>query len=228
MAIPEEAVHALFLSLRVALLATAVAAVSGVACARLLARARFPGKEAVEAVLLLPLVLPPTVVGFGLLLLLGRNGPVGRLVPDGLLFTWWAAVVAAAVAAFPLVYQNARAAFAQVDPDQENAARTLGAGEVRVFFTVTLPLAWPGLMAGLVLAFARALGEFGATLMVAGNIPGKTQTAPMAIYFAVEEGDYRTAAPLVAIVLLFSFAVIFWLNWWLRNRVARHALRRRG
>jgi len=224
----EEAVHALLLSLRVALLATAVAAVSGVACARLLACARFPGKEAVEAALLLPLVLPPTVAGFGLLLLLGKNGPVGRLVPGGLLFTWPAAVIAAAVAAFPLVYQNARAAFAQVDPDQENAARTLGAGEARVFFTITLPLAWPGILSGLVLAFARALGEFGATLMVAGNIPGKTQTVPMAIYFAVEAGEYHTALPLVAIVLLFSFGVIFGLHRWSGRHIGRHAGQRRG
>lgn len=224
----DEALAALLLSFRVALLATAVASVSGVACARLLARAQFPGKEMLEAVLLLPLVLPPTVVGFGLLLLLGRKGPLAWVFPGQVLFTWWAAVIASAVVAFPLMYQNAKAAFESVDINQERAARTLGAGEMRVFFTVSLPLAWPGIMAGLVLAFARALGEFGATLMVAGNIPGQTQTAPMAIYFAVEAGDYRTAVPLVAIVLLFSFAVIFWLNWWSRNKVAPYALRRRG
>lgn len=223
----DEALAALLLSLRVALLATAVASVSGVACARLLTRAHFPGKETLEAVLLLPLVLPPTVVGFGLLLFLGRNGPLAWVFPGQVLFTWWSAVIASAVVAFPLMYQNAKAAFESVDINQERAARTLGAGEVRVLFTVSLPLAWPGIMAGLVLAFARALGEFGATLMVAGNIPGQTQTAPMAIYFAVEAGDYGTAVPLVVIVLLFSFAIIFWLNWWSRNRVARHALRRR-
>ncbi|GAW93894.1 molybdate ABC transporter permease subunit, partial [Calderihabitans maritimus] len=173
------------------------------------------------------MVLPPTVVGFGLLLFFGRHGPVSWVFPGQVLFTWWAAVIASAVMAFPLVYQNASAAFAQVDPDQENAARTLGAGEIRVFFTVTIPLAWPGILSGLVLAFARALGEFGATLMVAGNIPGKTQTVPMAIYFAVEAGDYRTAVPLVFTVLVLSFTLIFGLHRWSRRQLTRYAEQRR-
>lgn len=225
---PEETVIAVFLSLKIAVIATTAAAIIGVSSARLLTRLRFAGKEAVETALLLPMVLPPTVVGFGLLLFLGSSGPVEAVFKTNLLFTWWAAVIASAVVAFPLVYQNARAAFEKVDPDQENAARTTGAGEARVFFTVSLPMAWPGIMSGLVLAFTRALGEFGATLMVAGNIPGKTQTVPMAIYFAVEAGDYRTALPLVAIVLLFSFGVIFGLHRWSRRHIARYAGQRRG
>lgn len=171
---PEETVIAVFLSLKIAVIATTAAAIIGVSSARLLTRLRFAGKEAVETALLLPMVLPPTVVGFGLLLFLRSSGPVEAVFRTNLLFTWWAAVIASAVVAFPLVYQNARAAFEKVDPDQENAARTTGAGEARVFFTVSLPMAWPGIMSGLVLAFTRALGEFGATLMVAGNIPGKT------------------------------------------------------
>jgi len=227
-----EILPPLYLSLRVAALATVLAFVGGVTCARLLAKGNFPGKEVVEAVFILPMVLPPSVVGFGLLLLLGKHGPVGRLAElflnSDILFTWWAAVIASTVVAFPLMYQNAKAAFESVDINQEHAARTLGAGEMRVFFTISLPLAWPGIMAGLVLAFARALGEFGATLMVAGNIPGKTQTTPMAIYFAVEAGDYRTAVPLVVIVLLFSFAVIFWVNWWSGNKITHHKVRKRG
>lgn len=224
---PEETIAAILLSLKVAAMATTAAAIIGVACARLLTRLRFTGKEAVETALLLPMVLPPTVLGFGLLLVLGRNGPFESVFGTNLLFTWWAAVIASAVVAFPLVYQNAKAAFEKVDPDQENAARTTGAGEARVFFTVSLPLAWPGIMSGLVLAFTRALGEFGATLMVAGNIPGKTLTVPMVIYFAVESGDYATATPLVAIVLLLSFTVLFGLQHWSRRRLVRYTMQRR-
>mgnify|MGYP000956859386 CR=1 FL=1 len=134
------------------------------------------------------------------------------------MFTWWAAVLASVVVAFPLMYQSAKAAFRSVDVNFEKAARTLGASEVRIFFTITVPLAWPGILAGLVLTFARALGEFGATLMVAGNIPGQTQTVPLAIYFAVESGDNTTAGVLVAVITVFSFAVIFWVNRWAKRR----------
>ena len=168
-----------------------------------------------EAALTLPLLLHPPVIGYGLLLLIGKNGLLGKTLAGmglSLIFTWWAAVLASTVVAFPLMYQSAKAAFQSVDLNCEKAARTLGAGEIRTFFTITLPLAWPGIMAGLVLSFARALGEFGATLMVAGNIPGQTQTVPLAIYFAVDTGDNATAGILVAIITLFSFAVIFWVN----------------
>jgi len=209
-----------FLSLRVAIIAVLIVTCLGLPLSRLLARREFYGKDFVEAALTLPLVLPPSVIGYGLLMLIGKNGLLGRFLSDlgiSLIFTWWAAVLASTVVAFPLMYQSARAAFESVDENYEKAARTLGAGEWRVFFTITLPLAWPGIIAGLVLSFARALGEFGATLMVAGNIPGQTQTIPLAIYFAVESGDNATAKTLVAIITVFSFAVIFWVNRWAKR-----------
>jgi molybdate transport system permease protein len=182
----------------------------------------FVGRDLVEAAITLPLVLPPSVVGYGLLVLIGIHGPIGRLLAKygySLVFTWVAVAIAAAVVAFPLMYQSARGAFAGVNPNMEKAARTLGAGEVRIFFTITLPLAWPGVMSGLVLAFARALGEFGATLMVAGNIPGQTQTIPLAIYFAVESGDTATANTLVGIITVFCFVLIFLVNRWNKKRL---------
>lgn len=222
----------LLLSLRVAVLATTLVFFGGVAFGWLMARKKIPGRDVLEAVFTLPLVLPPTVLGFGLLLLFGKYGPLGRILENvfhgQVLFTWWAAVIAASVVAFPLMYSNARAAFESVDLCQERAARTLGAGEVRVFLTVTMPLAWPGILSGVVLAFARALGEFGATLMVAGNIPGKTQTVPMAIYFAVDAGNNTVAVVLAASVALFSFGLIFWLNRLSRKRLRLYDEKRRG
>jgi len=209
-----------FLSLRVAFIALALIFCFGLPLARVMARREFPGKDALEAFLTMPLVLPPTVVGYGLLMLIGKNGLLGEFlaaVGVSLIFTWWAAVMASVVVAFPLMYQSAKAAFKSVDVNLEKAARTLGAGEVRIFFTVTMPLAWPGILAGVVLAFARALGEFGATLMVAGNIPGRTQTAPLAIYYAFSAGDDATARTLTAIITVFSFVVIFWVNRWARR-----------
>jgi len=182
-----------------------------------MAKKRFWGRDLLEAAITLPLVLPPSVVGYGLLVLIGVHGPLGSFLNQfglSLVFTWVAVVIAATVVAFPLMYQSARAAFTSVNPGLEKAARTLGAGELRIFFTVTLPLAWPGIMSGLVLAFARAIGEFGATLMVAGNIPGKTQTIPLAIYFAVESGDTATANALVGIITVFCFLLVFWVNRW--------------
>lgn len=213
----------IILSLKVALVAVAVDFVIGLAVARTMARKEFPGKNLLESLIILPMVLPPTVLGYGLLILLGKRGPVGALLLEAfdvqLIFTWWAAVIASAVVSFPLMYQSAKAAFAAVDISLEQAARTLGARELRIFLTVTLPLAWPGILAGLVLSFARALGEFGATLMVAGNIPGKTQTIPLAIYFAVESGDTSAARNLVMVITILSFAAVFWLNWWSRNKM---------
>lgn len=213
------------LSLRVATLAVMMVFFIGVVVARLMSGRDFPGKDALEAVLTLPLVLPPSVIGFALLMLLGKEGPLGRLLEMlwgiSMIFTWWAAVIASTVVAFPLLYQTVRASFRAVDPNIENAARTLGAGEWRVFWTITLPLAWPGLVAGVVMAFARALGEFGATLMVAGNIPGKTQTVPLAIYTATESGNIQTALVLVTIMTVISFAVIFWVNRWSKCRLRR-------
>ncbi|BCU80769.1 putative molybdenum transport system permease protein YvgM [Polycladomyces abyssicola] len=172
----------------------------------------FYGKSAVETLLILPLVLPPTVVGFGLLVLMGRKSWIGQamewLFHQPILFTWWAAVIAAVVVAFPLVYQTLKNGFESVDRELEDAARSMGAGEWQVFRYITLPLSWRSLLTGYVLGFARGMGEFGATLMVAGNIPGKTQTIPTAIYIAVESGDTRLAAYWVASTVLLSFALL--------------------
>jgi molybdate transport system permease protein len=210
------------LSLKVALIAVAIDAVLATLLARLLARREFPGKNLLESFIILPMVLPPTVLGFGLLIVLGKRGLLGRFLLENfdlqIVFTWWAAIFAAAVVSFPLMYQSAKAAFASVDMSLEQAARTLGSSESRVFLRITLPLAYPGLIAGLVLAFARALGEFGATLMVAGNIPGKTQTIPLAIYFAVETGDNTLARNLVLVITGMSVTALFWLNLWLRKK----------
>ncbi len=210
-----------FLSVRVAFIVVIIVALFGLPLARLMARRDFPGKDFLEAFITLPLVLPPSVIGYGLLIMIGKRGLLGQYLDSigiTIIFTWVAVVMASTVVAFPLMYQTAKGAFTSVDVNYEKAARTLGASELRIFFTVTLPLAWPGIMAGLVLAFARALGEFGATLMVAGNIPGQTQTIPLAIYFAVEAGDNLTARTLVAIITVFSFLVIFGVNRWAKKQ----------
>lgn len=209
------------LSLRVACIAVFIVTIVGIPISRLMSRRDFPGKDLLEAFFTLPLVLPPSVIGYGLLILIGNRGLLGKSLAGmgiSILFTWWAVVMAATVVSFPLMYQSAKAAFKSIDVNFEKAARTLGASETRIFFTISLPLAWPGLVAGLILAFARAMGEFGATLMIAGNIPGQTQTIPLAIYFAVESGDDPTAKTLVAIVTLFCFLLIFWVNRWNRRR----------
>jgi len=219
------------LSLRIAVVATAVVFCLGTAAAWAMVKLRWPGKQVLDALFTLPLVVPPTVTGFVLLVLLGRKGPLGRLLGLGgveILFTWWAGVIASAVVAFPLMYSAARAGLQSVDETLEKAARTLGASEARIFFTVTLPLAWPGLGAGLVLSFARALGEFGATLMVAGNIPGKTQTVPTAIWAAAEAGDMRTAGFLVGIMLVFGFSAAWASRAWSEWRFGKHVQARRG
>ena len=192
---------ALGLSLKVALWATALDLVLGVAAGFALARLRFPGRELVDSILLLPMVLPPTVLGYYLLVAVGRRGWLGGWLEGTLgirlVFTWQGAVLAAAIVAFPFVCKSARAAFEGVDVQLEQAAHVLGLGKVAVFFRVTLPLAWRGILAGLLLAFARAFGEFGATLMVAGSIPGKTQTLSIAVYEAVQAGQDELANGLV-------------------------------
>ena len=199
----------LALTLKVASIATLLALLSGGLCGFLLARHRFPGRELVDAVCTLPLVMPPTVLGYYLIVLIGRRGWIGGWLWDtfgiNLMFTWQGAVFASAIVAFPLVFKSARAAFEGVDTQLENAARTLGVTEFGVFVRITLPLAWRGILAGSMLAFARAMGEFGATLMVAGNIPGKTQTLSLAVYDAVQAGQDDLANFLV---LLTSFVVV--------------------
>jgi len=209
---PADALTALLLTLKVAALATLLATVGGVLCARLLGRTRSLARDVGESLLTLPLVLPPTVLGYYLLVLLGRNGVIGAWLLEHfgvtLIFTWQGAVIAAAIAAFPLILRAARAAFADVDLPLEQAARTLGLGEAALFFRVTLPLAWRGVVAGALLAFARAMGEFGATLMIAGSLPGRTQTLALAIYDAVAAGDDARAATLVWISLGVAVAVL--------------------
>ena len=204
------------LSFAVASAATLIALVAGSALAWLLARKRFPGRDVVDAIITLPLVLPPTVLGYYLLVLLGRAGLVGRLYESltgaPLVFTWRGAVVAASAGALPLMVKTARAAIGGVDTQYEDAARTLGRSEWQVFSRVTLPLASRGILAAAVLAFARSLGDFGATLMVAGNIPGRTQTAAIAIYDATQAGRDSEALTLVAVLSLTAFALLYATN----------------
>ena len=202
----------LLLTLKVAGLATLAAFLAGVALASFLARFRFWGKEWLDAVFTLPLVMPPTVLGYYLIVLIGRNGWIGRWLYEALgitlMFTWQGAVIASTVVSLPLVFKAARSAFESVDPNLEKAARTLGLSETGVFLRVSLPLAWRGIMAGTMLAFARAMGEFGATLMVAGNLPGKTQTLSLAVYDAVQAGNDRLAFVLVLITSLVCMVVL--------------------
>ena len=207
----------LWISLATSVTATAITFVAGLAAAAWRARRRGPAMAIVDGVFLLPLVLPPTVVGFLLLLLFGRQGPLGKLLlrfGATLVFSWPATVIAATVVAFPLMYLTTRASLEQVDLRLLEVARTLGASEWRVFRGVALPLAWPGVLAGTILAFARTLGEFGATLMLAGDIPGKTQTIPIAIYFAVESGEFRHALIWSGIDIAISFVLLASLYYW--------------
>ncbi len=208
----ESAWVALALSLKVAGWATLIDLILGVAVAWAMTRWRFPGRQLLDAILTLPMVLPPTVLGYYLLVLIGRRGVLGAWLYEHLgitlIFTWQGAVIAASVVAFPLVLKSARAAFEGVEPQLENAARVLGLNEWAVFFRVSLPLAWPGVLAGTLLAFARALGEFGATLMVAGSIPGRTQTLSIAVYEAVQAGQDDLANTLVLIVSITCIVVL--------------------
>jgi len=206
----------LALSLKVALWATVINLVLGVAVAFGLSRWRSPARELVDSILTLPLVLPPTVLGYYLLVLLGRKGAFGGWLDRHgieLVFTWQGAVIASTLVAFPLVQKAARAAFEAVDPQLESAARVLGLREVAVFFRVSLPLAARGITAGALLAFARALGEFGATLMIAGNLPGRTQTLSVAIYAAVQAGHDDTAAIMVVVTSVTCVVALLLAGW---------------
>ncbi|WP_034294736.1 molybdate ABC transporter permease subunit [Herbaspirillum sp. RV1423] len=201
----------LLLSLKVAGWATVLNLFLGVAAAYGLSRWRSPLRDLIDSILTLPLVLPPTVLGYYLLVLFGKRGTFGAWLSGlgiELVFTWQGAVIASTVVAFPLVLKSARAAFENVDKQLENAARVLGVTEAGVFFRVSLPLAARGIAAGVLLAFARALGEFGATLMIAGNLPGRTQTLSVAIYEAVQAGDDSTATLLVVITSITCVAVL--------------------
>lgn len=213
---PQD-ISPLWISLKTALVATIVTFFLGIAAAYWMSGYRGKWRSLIEGLFISPLILPPTVVGFLLLVLLGRNGPIGQLLlPLNLtvIFTWYAAAIAATVVAFPLMYRTALGAFEQIDSNLLQVARTLGGSEWRIFWRVTLPLSVPGLLAGTTLAFARALGEFGATLMLAGNIPGQTQTIPMAIYFAVEAGAMNEAGFWTLVILGISLSGIVAVNTW--------------
>lgn len=220
----------IILSIRVALVATAIAFFLGIFFAYLLTKKKVPGKNIWETILILPMILPPSIVGYLLLKLFGKRGPIGAFLLDTfgiqVVFTWIACVIAATVVALPLMYQNAKGAFQSVDPTLEIAARTLGSSSFKVFRTVTMPLSIPGIVSGIVLTFARALGEFGATLMLAGNIPGRTQTIPTAIYYSVVTGKEDEAMNLVVVMVLFSFALVFGLNMWLKKKNPRENMQR--
>ncbi|GLI04127.1 putative molybdenum transport system permease protein YvgM [Paenibacillus tyrfis] len=204
------------LSVKVSLVASALVFVLGIVAAWGLSRRTFRGKTLLETALMLPLMLPPTVIGFILLVLLGKKSWFGRWIEEWfaapLIFTWWAAVIAAVVVAFPLVYQTMKVGFASVDRSLEDAARSAGAGEWQVLRYITLPLAWRSLATAYILGFARALGEFGATLMIAGNIPGKTQTVPTAIYMAVESGRMTLAWWWTGSIIVISFMMMLIVN----------------
>jgi molybdate transport system permease protein len=211
----------LWISARISVTSTVIVFFAGIGAAWLVAKFRGKTKGLIDSILTLPMVLPPTVVGFLLLVLCGKNGPVGQLLRamgTQIIFTWWAAVIAAAIVSFPMMYKTTRAAFEQIDTNIINAARTLGAPEWKVFWKVAVPVSWPGIISGTILAFARALGEFGATLMVAGNIPGKTQTIPIAIYYSVERGDMHNALNWVILIFMISLVVMTAMNYWLDNQ----------
>jgi len=202
----------IWLSLKIASIAGVVVIMLGTLSGRLLARKSFKGKAMVETIFMLPMVLPPTVVGFFLIVIFGRNSLAGQaiewLFKQPIIFTWWAAVIASIVVAFPLMYQSAKSGFQGVDLDIENAARIDGANEWRIFLFISIPLASKALISGSILSFARALGEFGATLMFAGNIPGETQTIPTAIYIAIDSGNMQMAWLWVISIVLLSFLML--------------------
>ncbi|MEJ1930690.1 molybdate ABC transporter permease subunit [Nostoc sp. NIES-2111] len=220
----------LWISLKTSLLATFITFFLGIASAYWMLSYRGRGKSLIEGIFVAPLILPPTVVGFLLLLFFGKNGPVGKLMQPfdmTIVFTWYGAAIAATVVSFPLMYKTALGAFAQIDSNLLRVARTLGASELTIFWRISLPLAFPGIVAATTLAFARALGEFGATLMLAGNIPGQTQTIPMAIYFAVEAGATDEAWFWSIVIMIISLSGILAVNFWQELRDKR-GQRRQG
>lgn len=204
------------LSIQVSLIATIFVAITGTALGYILSRRNFFAKDLLDSFMTLPMILPPTVTGYYLILILGRHGIVGRFIYDWtgwtIAFTWQAAVAASFVVSLPLMVRTARAAVDSVDPELEKASFLLGKGELETVLRITIPLAWKGILAGMVLSFARGIGEFGATLMLAGNIPGKTATMPVAIYSATQSGDYTLANYLVIILTILSLSVIYATN----------------
>lgn len=206
----------LFISLKTSLIGTSITFILAIPIAYWMSKYEGKFKSFIDGILTIPLVLPPTVLGFILLMIIGKRGLLGNILQSlgtSLVFKWQAAAIAATVVSFPLMYRTTRGAFEQIDIDIINAARTLGINEMDIFTKVAIPMAWPGIAAGTVLALARALGEFGATLMVAGNIPGKTQTIPTAIYFASEGGNMKVAGLWVAVIFILSLGFIFLMNY---------------
>ena len=226
----ENEISALLLSLRVAVVSTAITMPAGLLVAWLLAKSRMPGKSLLDTLVSLPLVMPPVVTGFLMLLLLGRNGFIGSFLYDAfgvrIVFTWFAAALASAVVSFPLLVRAVTVAMGGVDDRLEAAARSLGAGRLRTFFTITLPLARRGVLAGAVLAFSRSLGEFGATIIVAGNIPGKTQTMPLAVFNYWELGKYGEAGTLLVVATAVAFIAMFAV-WFLTGRGQSSGVKRK-
>ena len=213
----SDDLHMLLLTLRVGLAATAMNLPIALAVSWLLVKKRIRGGILIDMLVSIPLAVPPVTVGFFLLLTLGREGPLGRLLGLDIVFTWIAAALAAAIVSFPLVVRAVMVAMAGVDERLEMSARSLGAGPFRVFFTVTVPLAYRGIMAGLLLGFVRALSEFGATITVAGNIPGKTQTLPLAIYTSIQVRDDLRAGLLAGVSLALAAATLLAHNWLVRR-----------
>ncbi|WP_407407833.1 molybdate ABC transporter permease subunit [Peribacillus sp.] len=201
------------LSVQIAGISGILVFIIGIMLARIMAKKRFRGRVILETVFLLPLVLPPSVVGFLLIVFFGKNGTLGQVIEkvfsQPIMFTWWAAVIASTVVAFPLMYQSAKTGFEGIDEEIENAARVDGAGEWKLFLFVSLPLAGKSILTGAILSSARALGEFGATLMFAGNIPGQTQTIPTAIYIAMDSGNMTLAWLWVGVIIAISFIMLF-------------------
>ena len=205
------------ISIKISVIATSIIFILGISSAWWMTNYRGRWQGLLDGILTLPLVLPPTVAGFAILMLIGVHGPVGKFLHIfgvNIIFSWYAAVIASTLVAFPLMYQTSRAAFEQIDANILNAARTLGASEWKVFWRVAVPLAWPGVLAGTALSFARSMGEFGATLMVAGSIPGKTLTIPIAIYFATSGGEMEVALIWVLIIFAISLTVMVSMNYW--------------
>lgn len=211
----------LIISIKTALTSTVITFVFGIIIAYKMTCYKGKYQSFIDTVLTLPLILPPTVVGFFLLIIIGKNGPIGILLEDldiNLIFTWSATVISAAVVSFPIMYRTSRGAFEQIDEDMISAARTLGLSNKKIFLRIIIPLAYPGIISATVLSFARALGEFGSTLMIAGNIPGKTQTMPIAIFFAVESGDMNQAMLWVLIIIGIASSVIVLSNLTLNSK----------
>jgi len=200
------------LSIEIAFTSGIIVLIMGLILGKVMANAKFTGKVFIETLFLLPLVLPPTVVGFLLIVLFGRQSPIGQLIEwlfeQPVMFTWWAAVIASTIVAFPLMYQSAKTGFEAIPEDIEGAARVDGANEFKLFLLVTIPLSLKSIISGGILSFARALGEFGATLMFAGNIPGKTQTIPTAIYIAIDSGNMHLAWLWVLTIIGISFIML--------------------